>query len=53
MKQKHKTLKLTISLDLLCTIWDSREDPNDNLDTAIEKLVIAGLKAEGRIPQCP
>lgn len=43
---QNKTVTLKIPLDLLCHIWDNRENLNDDLDTAIEKLVIRGLEYE-------
>lgn len=41
-----KQVRLLIPLKLLCDIWDNRENPNDDLDTAIEKLLIKGLEYE-------
>lgn len=43
---ERKQIRLKIDLKLLTDIWDNRENPNDDLDTAIEKLLNAGLKAE-------
>jgi hypothetical protein len=40
----HKTIRVNLDLELLCKIWDNRENPTDDLDTAIEKLLIKGLK---------
>jgi hypothetical protein len=53
MRTEHsKAVKLEISLDLSFAICDNRENQEDDLGTAIEKLVIRGLKAEGKLPQC-
>jgi hypothetical protein len=46
---ERKIVRLTISLETLCEIWDSRDNPNDTLDDAIEKLIIKGLQTEGRV----
>jgi hypothetical protein len=43
--QKRKTVRLTVNLDLLCDIWDTRTDPNQDLDSRIEELLLKGLKA--------
>jgi hypothetical protein len=47
---QRKQITLKISLELLCQIWDNRENPNDDLDTAIEKLLTKGLNHEGIKP---
>jgi hypothetical protein len=45
--QTRKTVELTIPLDLLCNLWESRTNPNQTLDDRIEELVILGLKTSG------
>jgi hypothetical protein len=45
---KLKTVNLEIDLETLCLLWDNREN-SDDLDTAIEKLITAGLQAEGKM----
>jgi hypothetical protein len=50
MKQQRKRVKIEMSIDLLCALWNNRENQED-LDTIIEKFLIAGLKAEGILRQ--
>jgi hypothetical protein len=47
---KHKTLRLTIDLETLCLLWENRK-PAENLDDVIERFILAGLKAEGKMRQ--
>jgi hypothetical protein len=41
--EPRRTVRLTISLDLLCDIWDSRKDLTQNLDDRIEQLLKLGI----------
>ena len=45
LSETHKTITLKVPLILLCQIWDNRET-EDDLDTAIEKLLLKGLEHE-------
>ena len=49
MPTELETVKLSIDLELLCQIWDSRKDETTDLDSQIENLLILGMKAEGKI----
>jgi tartrate dehydratase alpha subunit/fumarate hydratase class I-like protein len=49
MPTKRKTVNLTIDLELLCEIWDSRQDETQDLDSRLEDLLLKGLEATNRI----
>ncbi len=40
-----KTIKLTIDLDLLIKIWNTRK-PNQSIDSRIEDLIVKGLETQ-------
>jgi len=42
----HKTIRLTIDLEMLCQIRDSRSNPDQDLDSRIEELISKGIQYE-------
>lgn len=42
--------QLKLTLNLLCDIWDNRENPNDDIETATEKLILKGLEHKKSMP---
>lgn len=44
-EQQRKRIRVKLPLDLLTTVWGNRGN-EDTIDDAIEKFLIAGLKAE-------
>jgi hypothetical protein len=42
-----RMIKLTIPLDVLCAVWTSRTNLNQNLDERFEEVLVKGLNQAG------